>query len=252
MLADKEFFGGKPCAGLALSRIACNFNRGQAAKAIKMGVGKVFGLGFQKTGTSSLQKALRILDYRVHGWFGVNGPRQPRIGEPITKAALLEVALQKAEGYDAFADNPWCLLYRDFDRLYPGSKFILTIRDAEAWFESVARHFDGKSSPMMEHVYGVSGPPRLRKARFIERYVRHNEEVLAYFAGRPEDLLVVETNKLGWGLLCQFLGKPVPAVDFPYENRAADREKKTRTLWKRLRRRAFSGEARADFPLFLF
>ena len=46
----------------------------------------------------------------------------------------------------------------------------------------------------------------------------------ALFRARPGDLLNVcwETGS-GWQELCAFLGKPVPEIPFPHENKASDR-----------------------------
>jgi hypothetical protein len=46
------------------------------------------------------------------------------------------------------------------------------------------------------------------KPAYVARYERHNAEVLAHFAGRPRDLLVLNwENGDGWPELCRFLGK---------------------------------------------
>ena len=53
----------------------------------------------------------------------------------------------------------------------------------------------------------------------MERYERHNSEVRAYFADRPEDLLVMDiTAGDGWDVLCPFLGVEAPADEFPMMN----------------------------------
>jgi hypothetical protein len=54
---------------------------------------------------------------------------------------------------------------------------------------------------------------------FLERYRRHNAEVLAHFKGRPRDLLVMNVdNGDGWDKLCRFLGCPIPATPYPLMN----------------------------------
>ena len=68
---------------------------------------KVFCIGFHKTGTKSLARALEILGYRVTG---PNGTRDPRIAE-----RALPMALDIAARFDAFNDNPWPILFRELD-----------------------------------------------------------------------------------------------------------------------------------------
>ena len=79
---------------------------------------KVFCIGFHKTGTTSLELALKKLGYRVTGSFGT---KDPDIAEKVH-----EMAYAMVPEYDAFEDNPWPILYRELDERFPGSKFILT------------------------------------------------------------------------------------------------------------------------------
>lgn len=180
-----------------------------------MVVTKIFGIGFHKTGTTSLADALRILGYRVTGPNGVN--------DPDIAANALPMALRLVEDYDAFQDNPWPILYRELDRAFPGSRFILTERDPGAWIGSVVKHFGDRSTPMRRWIYGV-GAPLGHEDLFIARYERHNREVREHFAGRPDDLLVLRIAEgEGWEPLCAFLGRDVPAAAFPHSNPAAEK-----------------------------
>jgi hypothetical protein len=177
---------------------------------------KVFCIGFHKSGTKSLATALTLLGYRVTG---PNGVLDPDIGRNVHRMSLRLVAQ-----YDAFQDNPWPILYRELDRRCPGSKFILTLRPTNAWIRSQVRHFGTESTPMREWIYGI-GCPVGNEQVYIERYERHNREVLEYFQNRPNDLLVLKlTEGEGWERLCTFLGKRNPNVEFPHVNRAEDRE----------------------------
>lgn len=176
---------------------------------------KVFCIGFHKTGTSSLQRALAALGYRVTG---PNGIRDKDIAENA-----LQLAHRVVPYYDAFQDNPWPVLYREMDKAYPGSKFILTTRDSEEWFSSQLSHFGEKSTPMREWIYGKGFPSGNAEA-YIERYERHNHEVCEYFRGRSEDLLVMDLAiGDGWRKLCNFLGHEVPSQPFPHTNSAGMR-----------------------------
>ena len=197
----------------------------------KPGVQKVFGVGFHKTGTTSLARALSILGYRVTG---PNGVEDPTIGE-----RALELAMHLVPQFDAFQDNPWPILFREMDERFPGSKFILTLRDPGPWYESVLRHFGQETTPMREWIYEGHGSPVGNKDVYMRRFMRHNSEVLGYFRERPEDLLVMNiTEGVGWGLLCPFLGKRVPDQDFPHQNRAGAREKSETGQPGRLRQTA--------------
>ena len=196
---------------------------------------KVFGVGFHKTATTSLRDALRILGYRVDG---PNFLRKDDIAE-----TYVERCRDYSRRYDAFQDNPWPLVYREMDDLWPGAKFILTIRDVDAWLTSAIAHFSArKPTPMLRLIYGsdydgVAG----NGDRLASVYTRHNEEVRAYFADRPNDFLELDFTKAsGWGPLCAFLGVEEPAVPLPHSNTAQDRERnqRQRGLLDRIKQRS--------------
>ena len=181
---------------------------------------KVFCVGFHKTGTTSLKMALMELGYRVTGPFA----RRDRNLSETVEAQARELVAQ----YDAFQDNPWPIIYRLLDREYPGSKFILTMRPTEKWIASVVDHFGKSAPPMREWIYGPgNGNPTGKEAIYIERYERHNREVLDYFKDRPGDFIVLDIAAPdAWQTLCSFLGHPVPATPFPWKNSKAMREER--------------------------
>src|SRR5262249_40484301 len=84
---------------------------------------KVFCIGFQKTGTTSMEKALRHFGYRVMGVFGDDMTLDE------VRRTYVDTALKLAGEYDAVQDLPFPLVFRELDQAYPGSKFILTVRD---------------------------------------------------------------------------------------------------------------------------
>jgi len=187
---------------------------------------KVFVIGFPKTGTTSLQSALTTLGYKVKGEFGMKDPNISR--------KVYEMAFRFVEQYDAFEDNPWCVLYKELDEKYPGSKFILTLRPTEKWIKSVVDHFGIKTRSLLEWIYGV-GYPKGNEDLYIARYERHNKEVLEYFKDRPDDLLAFRLSEGdGWEKLCQFLHKDIPPIEFPHENKGVNRARKRKR--KKIRR----------------
>jgi len=175
---------------------------------------KVFCVGFQKTGTTSMGAALEILGYRVTGG---NWARDPEVAK-----VALQRALETAPHYDAFQDNPWPLLYKEMDKAFPGSKFIMTIRPPEQWMKSAVKGFGTGTSPVREWIYGEgAGSPVGNEQIWLERYERHNREVLEYFANRPGDFMIIDLAAGdSWDKLCGFLGMPVPDVPFPHANPA--------------------------------
>ena len=180
---------------------------------------KIFCIGFHKTGTSSLGRALRMLGYNVRR-SELSDFKTPRAAQEI-----LDFACAQAEQYEAFRDNPWPVVYQEMDRRFPGSKFILTVRPGASWINSVVRHFGAETTPMREWIYGA-GCPQGNEAIYLARYERHNREVLEYFRDRPDDLLVMNlAANEGWEKLCRFLGKEIPRAPFPHVHKAESRER---------------------------
>jgi hypothetical protein len=70
-------------------------------------------------------------------------------------------------------------------------------------------------------LYGLPFPD-VTQEDLIERYTRHNQEVMDYFQDRPQSLLVVDwENGDGWQELCEFLGREIPREPFPHANKSS-------------------------------
>lgn len=193
---------------------------------------KVFCIGFHKTGTTSLYAALTMLGYRVSG----------TIGDDLTAADLrrrgAELCINTAEKFDAVEDMPWPHFFRDLDAAYPGSKFVLTLREPEAWFASLDKHFGEATTELNIFAYGADHvPARGNREHWIATYLAHNETVRAHFRDRPKDLLELTlADGDGWDKLCPFLDAAVPTAPFPVKNTSAGRKsiayRLKRHLWK--------------------
>lgn len=107
--------------------------------------GLIIGVGFQKTGTSTLREALTILGYRVKD-------TSHRIIIPILKGDY-NFILKRLKNFDAVEDTPWFMIYKELDQLIPNCKFVLTLRDEESWYKSVAKHIGGLRNADHEWIY---------------------------------------------------------------------------------------------------
>jgi hypothetical protein len=185
---------------------------------------KVFGIGLSRTGTKSLAAALNTLGIRTK-WY----PQDPVTYRELVMA---QYRLSILKTYRGLTDTPVVPYYPQFDRLYPGSKFILTVRDKNAWLQSCAKHWanSGISAPEPD-----SAPFWRKFAQFIDccvygsyafdpdrwSYVwdTHVENVTRYFKGRPEDLLILDvTCGDAWSQLSSFLSLPATDQPFPKIN----------------------------------
>ncbi|MGB8622121.1 MAG: sulfotransferase family protein [Paracoccaceae bacterium] len=179
---------------------------------------KVFGIGFHKTGTSSLKRALRHLGYRVTG---PNGNHDADIA-----GKFQSLAADLSRRYDAFQDNPWPLVFREMDAMWPEARFVLTVRESDGWLKSQLRHFGTDTTPMRELIYGAArGSPVGNEAHYVAVMEAHNAAVRAHFADRPGKLLEMRIAEGdGWDPLCAFLGAAVPDIPFPHANEALTQE----------------------------
>lgn len=182
---------------------------------------RVFGIGMHKTATTSLHEALNILGLDSFHWGQGEAPKIWHEMNSLGRSNTLEQ-------FYSLCDLPIPLLYKKLDRAYPGSKFILTIRNEARWLKSVEKLWDYKYNPtrwmwdvypFSNHIHSVLyGTRDFKPELFLARYRRHNAEVLEYFEDR-DDLLVMNMEaRTHWPKLCAFLGKPVPDMPYPKWN----------------------------------
>ena len=176
---------------------------------------RVFGIGLIKTGTSSLREALELLGYKaLHGG-------------PLETMKLVQQSIDAGEpmlsnldpDYNAFADVFGVTYYFYLaDVQYPGSRFILTVRDLDDWLESRRRHTE-KNQQLRAAGRYKGDLLEIDLDAWRAEYRRHEAVVRSYFAHRPDDLLVYDlAGGEGWEPLCEFLGLPVPDDLFPRAN----------------------------------
>ena len=177
---------------------------------------KIFGIGLSKTGTTSLARALGVLGYHVKDCLGVS--------QYVHGDLASSVDMQVLQTYDAFTDTPMPSFFRELDLALPGSKFILTVRQADGWLASCKKQFNQKQAEKQGDAQNklfvdLYGTPVFDAEKFLAGYDRFTEQVIDYFKDRPNDLLVLNvTAGQGWDELCAFLNKPVPDLPFPKSN----------------------------------
>lgn len=182
-------------------------------KSLKQGISiqpKIFGIGYNKTGTSTLGSCLRALGYR-HVTYDYDLLRHFFNGRH-------EEIYRVIDAHDSFEDWPFPLMYRALAERYPDARFILTVRrSSQVWFESLRRH--ARRSNIRKHertwLYGIRYPEN-GKDRYIEKYEAHNAAVLRDMGDRV--LPICWENGDGWDELCRFIGVDPPGLPMPHEN----------------------------------
>ena len=201
---------------------------------------KIFGLGFSKTGTTSLEIALQKLGYNVCRGHWKNSHTFYLLALYIHRD--YDEIFRIVNYWDAFADGPWggTDLYVELYKRLPRSKFILTIRDTEDWYRSFEKlitmfdldpetaldsyHANGMygSAYFFEHIFKIEALAGNRE-KIIDHYTRYNEQVKAFFEERGADFMVFDLAAGDeWEKLCGFLDRKIPDEAFPHANRSVD------------------------------
>lgn len=201
---------------------------------------KIFCVGMNKTGTTSLEAALKILGFKM----GVQEDAELLLEDWAKRDFKRIIAYCKTA--DAFQDIPFSLeyTYQILDQMFPGSRFILTKRNnGDEWYESLLRHHTvivGKNrvptpDDLKEFSYRHKGwlwlyhkfvfdadeTTLFDKHTYLQVYHRHNALVLDYFKYRSEDLLVLKPSEpSAMELLCEFLKIKYCGQSFPYLNKS--------------------------------
>lgn len=192
---------------------------------------EVIGVGFGRTGTLSLKRALETLGfgkcYHFSEMLRVRHARQwlqIADGGPADWETLFQ-------GYRSTTDWPAASYYRELAAHYPDAKLILTVRDTDEWYDSVSstirrlRKAMPANWPVLRTVAAVSdrivwdgefkghGDDR---EYVVSRFREHNDEVQRTM---PAERLLVYDVRDGWEPLCRFLGVAVPGnTPFPRAN----------------------------------
>ena len=175
---------------------------------------KLFGVGLSRTGTTSLSTALKILGITSHHFHHL-------LAHDLENRLTYDRMV--VDMFQALSDTPIALFYKELDRDYPGSVFILTMREeaewARSWQNHIERNYLGWDPYTHEMHVKLYGSQTFDEKLHLAHYVMHNRSVKDYFANRQGDLLTIDICAgEGWEKLCPFLGLDIPDAPFPHAN----------------------------------
>ncbi|WP_156907154.1 sulfotransferase [Thalassobaculum salexigens] len=212
---------------------------------------KVFCIGYNKTGTTTLEQVLRLYGYKLPD----QQDQEVRLTRQVFSTDYTEFK-EYCRNFDAFQDMPFSqgLTYVAADALFPNSKFILSERDPDAWFASMSNFhkklFDmGEMSKVTEEdilhkfTYLYPGYNHANKKMllsvfngenrevlweklydkdyYVNMYQSRNAEIKRYFSETEGKLLIIDvTKEQDTGKICDFLNiPPHMKVPMPHSNK---------------------------------
>jgi hypothetical protein len=197
---------------------------------------ELIGAGLGRTGTLSLKAALERIGY---------GPCYHMI-EILTAPERAWHWLERTQGgfhdwdaifrgYRATVDWPAAAFWRELVERYPDAKVLLSLRDADRWYDSVMNTIypvmtqaPPERAPRILHdfhamvhalIFERTFEGGLKDRAHAKRvFERHNRAVIDAI---PASRLLVYRPGDGWEPICRFLDVPVPDEEFPHLNDTA-------------------------------
>ena len=193
---------------------------------------EIIGAGFGRTGTNSLKLALEHLGFGpCHHMFEVRdnpdllpGWEAAANGEAVDWEDLFR-------NYRSQVDWPGARYWRELAAHFPDARVILSVRDPDAWFDSVqatiAPFLAARGTHSSAHLNAIAemAQKAIAEQIFDDRlsdrghatrvFKAHIDQVRSEI---PEQRLLVYEVSEGWGPLTRFLEVEEPDIAFPRTN----------------------------------
>jgi hypothetical protein len=182
---------------------------------------KIFCIGLSRTGTSSMCEALSVLGIKTIHYplplFVEYMEKKIAGNDKFESLSRKEVKILNQEidvlkknksynkilnnYYEGFGDLPIPIIYKDLDKIYPGSKFIYTRRNEEKWLNSMKwMYSEGKYlwnwGIIDEFLIQCTYHTRVFDTnKLMHTYINHEKDVLEYFKNRSGDFLYLDIDK---------------------------------------------------------
>lgn len=183
-------------------------------------------VGQPKTGTKTMAKIFKLLNFKVNSnplcldnnedFILLDNGISYYINDGIIKCN------NNIEIFEAFHDYPYSFNYEYINDNFPDSKFILTIRDSETWFNSLINYQyipNSVNKKLLKKLYGYDIILLENKTDVISKYNEYNTNIINYFNDKPSKLLIVDLTKDDNKIkLMNFLKKDIQ-FEIPHENK---------------------------------
>jgi len=204
---------------------------------------KIFCIGAGKTGTTSVEKALLDLGYKL----GNQANAELLLDDYLKRN--FKAILNYCKSAEAFQDAPFCFqhTYQYLDQNFSNAKFILTVRDSdEQWYQSLINfhsklfadgervptwedlknasyRYKGYAAEVRKKVYGIlENEDPYDEQKLKNYYNTHNSSILDYFRYKSNFLLINVAKEDAYINLCEFINKKALYETFPWENKTSE------------------------------
>jgi len=204
---------------------------------------KIFCIGFNKTGTTSIEKVLE--DFNIN----IGNQRKAELLLDNWNERDFKAIENYVKSASAFQDIPFSLPYTfiALHQKFPNAKFILSIRDdADQWYNSIVNFhsklwsngtdvptvynlknaeycYKGYAYNYMKFVYNTPDDDLYNKEMLVQTYNNHINTVKDFFRSKSKKLIIINTSiKNDYFRLCDFLNEKPFYNGFPWENKTSD------------------------------
>ena len=162
---------------------------------------KYICIGQPKTGTKTMAKIFNLLNFKVNSnplcfdnddFIMLDNNISYYTNDSILKCH------NNIETFEAFHDYPYSFNYKYINDNFPDSKFILTIRDTDTWFNSLYNYqyiFGAVNKNLLKKLYGYNIISLENKTDVISKYNEYNTNIIKYFHDKPCKLLILDLTK---------------------------------------------------------
>jgi hypothetical protein len=178
---------------------------------------KIFQIGFNKCGTTSLHKMFIDSGLKSVHWDGGNIAK--KIDSNIKQN---KPPLDGVDNYDCYTDienvetNTFPLInyYELLDKAYPNSLFILNTRPLDNWIQSRLNHQGGEYANTFKKVLGVDTNEELVKI-WTEQWDGHHNKAIDYFKN-CDNFIIFDIETEGDKLTDFLRTWSIPVTKFPH------------------------------------
>jgi hypothetical protein len=187
---------------------------------------KYICIGQPKTGTKTMAKIFNLLNFKVNGnplclndnddFIMLDNNISYYSNDSIIKCH------NNIETFEAFHDYPYSFNYEYINNNFPDSKFILTIRDTDTWFNSLYnyQYIPGAvNRNLLKKLYGYNIISLENKTDIISKYNEYNTNIIKYFDDKPCKLIILDLTKDNIKNKLSYFLKINIDFEIPHENK---------------------------------